>query len=227
MYKDFLQLLFPKSCVVCDSQLSDNELPICLFCSEDLPFNPLFEKQDNYTSKLFYGRLNIEHATSLLLFSKKGAVQKLLHELKYRRQEEISTLLGHWTANRLLKTSWVQNIEVIVPVPIHPKRLRQRGYNQVEGFGKVIAKTLDVPYIDNVLVKKRFTRTQVFKKRLDRLESIEDTFKLNKNLDVLSSKHILLVDDVVTTGATLEACGYKLLQVDGVKLSIATMAVTL
>ena len=226
MILDLINLLFPNVCVTCDNALSKNESCICVECSDDLPFNPTFSDSDNYTTKMLYGRLKIEHATSLLVFQKRGKVQKLLHELKYKKQELVSAYLGKWCARKLLETSWHTEITMVVPVPIHPKRLKERGYNQVTLFGKAIAETLDVPYRDDILIKKRGTKSQVFKRRMARFGQHDDTLFLNTT-EALENQYILLVDDIITTGATVESCGAKLLSAQNSKLSVLTMAITI
>jgi ComF family protein len=175
---------------------------------------------------MFYGRLPLEHGVSLLTFEKKGTTQKLMHQLKYRGDEQISEYLGKWMAQKLLKTEWHKTITAVVPVPIHPKRKKKRGYNQVTLFGKAIASALNVPYEDQILIKTGITKTQVFKKRIARWGQLDNTLTI-KDLNVLKGQHVLLVDDIITTGATIEACGAKLLETENLKFSVATMAITL
>lgn len=201
----------------------NNERVICTNCRHELPVTNFSLDNDNPVQKVFYGRVKLEYATSLLLFQKKGNVQKLMHQLKYRGHREISEFLGQWMGSVLLETPLLSQIDAVIPVPLHKKKMRSRGFNQVEDFGREIAGSLNVPYIDNVLLKRSFTSTQTLKARLSRWGNIEETFVL-ANPDLIYNKHILLVDDIITTGATLEACSGVLKQAGEVKISIASMA---
>lgn len=227
MLPDFFDLLFPKTCACCDNLLVANERVICTFCRNELPLNNPYLENGNETEKVFYGRVQIAHAISLLMFQKQGIAQQLMHDLKYRGNKIISSELGNWVGIDLLKTSWHKELEVVVPIPLHKRRLRKRGYNQVEGFGKNIAKILGIPYNNRCLVKVQANKTQVFKNLTARFKNVEHSFELNKKEALqLANKHILLVDDIVTTGATLETCAQKLLKIPKVNISIATMART-
>lgn len=225
MFHDLINLFYPKICNCCEKELVKNEKVVCTLCLHKLPVTNFHSDNDNTVKKVFYGRLSIENATSLLYFRKKGMVQNLIHNLKYRGHKEIGVFLGQWLGEELKNEMAYNGIEAIVPVPLHRKKLRSRGFNQVEGFGKEIARSLNSKYIDNVLVKKSASRTQTLKKRLGRWGTIEETFSVEKT-EKLRNKHILLVDDLITTGATMEACAGKLLEIEGIKISLATMAIT-
>ena len=225
MFHDLLDILYPRVCYVCETTLASNQNVLCSRCLHDLPVADFHLEKENPVEKIFYGRIPVENATALLLFEKKGMVQKLIHNLKYRGHEEIGSYFGKWLGEELKQNGSYADISAVIPVPLHKKKLRQRGYNQVAKFAAEIAAALEVPYIDNVLLKLTSTQTQTIKTRFARWGSIEETFSLN-NADQLTNAHILLVDDLVTTGATLEACAQTLLQVPGTKISIATMAVT-
>lgn len=224
MIKNLLNLFFPKVCYACNNLLADRETYICTECRHNLPVTNYHFNNDNTVKKVLYGRVKIEHATALLRFHKKGMVQQLMHGLKYRGYEEIGEFLGKWLGNELKNIEEYKNIDVIVPVPLHKKKLKKRGYNQVEKFGREIANALDIPYIDTVLNKTTLTQTQVFKKRIARWSNDDEVFNTT-NLDSLANKHILLVDDIITTGATVEACANELLKGHNIKLSLATMAI--
>lgn len=225
MFHDLLNLLYPRLCHTCETELLTNEKVVCTKCIHELPVTNYHLENGNAVEKVFYGRVKVENATSLLLFEKKGMVQHLIHNLKYKGHEEIGEFLGAWMGNELKETESYKEITAVVPVPLHKSRLRERGYNQVEKFGKAIAEALEVPYIENVLVKKTASKTQTIKKRFARWGNMDATF-LIENPSQLENTHILLVDDLVTTGATLEACAAKLLKIPGVKVSMATMAIT-
>ena len=225
MFHDLANLFYPRICNCCDSPLLKAEKVICTACLHKLPTTNYHLDNENATKKVFYARLSIENATSLLYFKKKGMVQNLIHNLKYKKQEEVGNFLGNWLGEELETHSGFRKIDCVIPVPLHRRRLKQRGFNQVTEFGKELAKKLDAEFIDDVLVKKSASRTQTFKKRLGRWGSIDESFMI-ENPEKLENKHLLLVDDLVTTGATLEACGNKLLEIKNTKLSIATMAIT-
>ncbi|PRX52569.1 ComF family protein [Salegentibacter salegens] len=225
MFHDLTNLFYPTICNCCDSPLLKAEEVICTSCLHKLPITNYHLDNENATKKVFDARLSIENATSLLYFKKKGMVQNLIHNLKYKKKEEVGSFLGNWLGEELKLHPGFKEINCVIPVPLHRKKLKKRGFNQVTGFGKELANKLDAEFIENVLVKKTSSRTQTFKKRLGRWGAIDATFMI-ENHEKLENRHILLVDDLVTTGATLEACGNKLLKIKNTKLSIATMAIT-
>ncbi len=224
MYKDLINLLYPNICQICDTVLLKNEEVICTNCLHELPVTNFHFHNENPVKKVFYGRFPLQNATSLLFFKKKGSVQKLIHQLKYRGHKEISSYLGKWMGEELLKSPFFKNIDLVIPIPLHKKKLKNRGFNQVEGFALEISQLLNVPYNDTTLQKTSFSTTQTLKARLARWGNIQETFVL-VNPENLKNKHILLVDDLITTGATMEACATELLKSPGVKISIASMAI--
>ncbi len=225
MFHDFVDFIFPRLCNGCETALNRNEKVLCTSCLHTLPLTYYHLEDGNAVETIFYGRIPVENATSLLLFEKKEIVQKLIHNLKYKGHQEIGSFLGAWMGNELKEVKDYREITVVIPVPLHKKKLKKRGFNQVEAFGREISKALQVPYKDHILLKKSASQTQTVKKRFARWGNIGETFVL-EHPEEIENAHILLVDDLVTTGATLEACAEKLLQVKGVKISIATMAVT-
>lgn len=224
MFKHLVDLFFPKICHACLNVLSDNEVTICTNCRHDLPVTNFHLNNDDTVKKVLHGRAKIENATALFRFQKKGITQQLIHHLKYKGYEDISAVLGDWLGGELKSVEAYQDIDLVIPVPLHKKKLRKRGYNQVAKFGQQIAKNLGANYTDNMLVKVSHTQSQITKKRLARWQDSDSLFKI-KDKKQLANKHILLVDDIITTGATLEACTTVLKQADGVKISIATMAI--
>lgn len=221
---NLLNLFFPQVCLSCDTHLNDNEKHICTFCRDDLPVTDFHTQVDNAVAKRLYGRVNIELATSLLWFNKKGIVRHLLHNLKYKGHEEVGVFLGKWLGEELAQLPAYASIDVIVPVPLHKSKLRKRGYNQVDKFGREIATALSKAYDSKTLIKTKATTTQVFKNRLKRILTHEEDFAIS-DYNTLKGKHILLVDDIITTGATIEACANQLLTIEGVTISVATMAI--
>ena len=197
---------------------------ICTQCRHTLPLTDLHRYNDPAIKKVFYGRLNLEEATALFYFEKKGPVQELLHNLKYRGHEDIGRFFGEWLGAELATVEAYKHIDVVIPVPLYKSKLRKRGYNQVAKFAKEIANALHADYNDTVLIKIKSTKTQVFKGRLTRWNDDGALFDISENKS-LEGKHILLVDDIITTGATVEACATVLLKIDNIKLSLATMAI--
>lgn len=219
-----LNLLFPQVCSGCDIVLSPLEMVLCLSCRHNLALLIKTEEDLPSLKNRFYGKCPIVYAVALLEYRKKGAVQELIHNLKYRGKEEIGSFLGRWLGAILKEEKRFKEIEGVIPVPLHYKKQRIRGYNQVAKFGQEIAKSLKVPYYDDVLIKVSTTASQVRKNRFLRFAA-EEVFTI-QNIKKIYNKHVLLVDDVVTTGATIEKCVFQLLHAKGTRISIATMATT-
>jgi ComF family protein len=178
---------------------------------------------ENEVFKTFYGRIPLEHASALLYFHKKGRVQELIHSLKYHGQESISFVLGKWYAEELKNHQLLQTVDIIIPVPLHPKKLRKRGYNQVAEFGKAFSEELESPFATEILYRKVYSKTQSQKNSLERTEGIDTIFEVSFS-ESDHNKHFLLIDDVITTGATLEGCAKALLKIPGAKISVVCMA---
>lgn len=217
-----LNLLFPKVCVGCQSLLVASETVLCAQCRHQLPLASHHTTGSTALKDVFYGRFPIEQATALLHYQKKSITQTLLHALKYKGREEIGSFLGAWLGAELAECEAYSGIDVVIPVPLHRQRLKKRGYNQVEKFGREIATALSVPYRDDLLLKVSKTASQVFKSRLLRFDP--DAMFTLRQKEQLTGCHILLVDDIVTTGATLENCAQQLFAATDIKLSVATMA---
>lgn len=178
---------------------------------------------ENDAYKKFYGRIPVEHVSALVYFHKKGIVQELIHSLKYRGQEAIGTVFGEWYAEELKNIPVLRTVNTIIPVPLHPKKLRERGYNQVTEFGNALAKSLQIPISNSILFRQVYSKTQSQKNRLGRTEGIDTIFDVSFD-EKDHNKHFLLIDDVITTGATLEVCAKALLKIPGTKISIVCMA---
>ncbi|WP_299553553.1 phosphoribosyltransferase family protein [Seonamhaeicola sp.] len=224
MLKSLVNLFFPKVCYACLNVLQDNADTICIDCRHDLPVTNFHFDDDDSIKQVLYGRADIENGTALFRFEKQGIVQRLIHGLKYKGYENIGYTLGNWLGGELKEIERYQTIDAVIPVPLHKKKLRKRGYNQVAKFGQQIASNLGTDYVDDVLVKITNTRSQTKKGRFSRWKNSDELFSLS-NMASIKNKHILLVDDIITTGATLEACTSVLKQVPNVKISIATMAI--
>ncbi len=218
-------ILLPKTCVGCKSHLLQGEHHLCLSCRHQLPFTYYEEQEDNPVKKIFCGRVPIHAATALLHFTKQGIVQEIIHAIKYRDHTSLAEELGHWLGHQVQDQSLFSDIDLILPVPLHPLRRMRRGYNQVDPFGGALAQYLNASFSKCYLKRKRLTSKLAFKGRLDRWTSLENAFTVRKSSQ-LEGKHVLLVDDVITTGATLEACALQLLKVPNIRISIAAMAIT-
>lgn len=205
--------------------LATHENILCLECRHDLPETNFSSQSNNLIEKMFAGRIPIESATSLFFFHKKGKTQEIIHQLKYKNHQEIGTLLGAWFGEEIKNSARFNQIDCIVPVPIHSKKLKQRGYNQLTNFGISLSKILNVPFLEHKLIKKNTAETQTHKGRIDRWENVKFLFDI-QDQNAFKDKHILLIDDVITTGATLEACSNQLLLCENVKISIAVIAYT-
>ncbi|MFM9988398.1 MAG: ComF family protein [Flavobacterium sp.] len=225
MLKNLIKLFFPEICSGCSEILFTNENTICISCRHKMPLTNDLLIIENDSFKKFYGRIPIEHASAMLYYHKKGIVQQLIHNLKYKNHQEIGLILGEWYANDLKDNKTLTNIDYIIPVPLHKKRLKERGYNQVSTFGNAIANGLKKQFDDTILIRNEYAKTQSKKDLTNRNSVSENTFQA-QFLNIHHNKHFLLIDDVLTTGATLEACGKAVLQIPGSKLSIVTIAMS-
>lgn len=226
LFLDIYNLFYPELCLSCSEQLTDNEKIICTKCNLELPLTNFSNLENNPLKNTFKGRIDIQNATSLLLYHKKGIVQKLIHQLKYKNQQEIGSLFGNWLAYEIKKSNYFKDIDYIISVPLHKNRLKERGYNQLDYFGKSLSAILAIPYETNLLIKVDNTKKQSKKNRFARMEKAETIFKINP-LPNFEGKHFLLIDDVITTGATIESCYACLSQIKNCKISIAVMAFTI
>ncbi len=222
--RPLFDLFYPPICEACTEMLSPGEQMLCTQCRHNLPVAQLHLTTQKPIHELLYGRLDVQLAAALFYFDKKSHVQQLIHNLKYRGHEDVSGFLGNWLGSDLQNIPAYKNIEYVLPVPLHRLRKRKRGYNQVEGFGRAIAQKLEVPYEDGVLYRTANTRKQVFLTRFFRGSDIINSFAIN-HADALKGRHILLVDDLITTGGTIEGCALALQKIPGIKISIAVMAI--
>ncbi len=224
-FKDISNLFFPNLCLSCSAILTQNEKYLCTTCRFELPVLSYTDLKNNALENIFTGRIPIEQATALLLYRKKGIVKELIYHLKYNGKQSIGYFFADWLGEEIKQSNRFKNIDYIVPVPLHSKRFKERGYNQLDFFGKRLSEILKIPYRKDILLKKSNTTKQSKKSRFARMEKKDAVFYLSPTID-LSNKHILLLDDIVTTGATIESCFYGLNQFDAIKVSIAVMAYT-
>jgi ComF family protein len=225
LLKDFFYLFYPNICANCNEQLLQNEKIICVFCRHDLPLTNFNSYTNNKVFTIFYGRITIEKAYSLLLFRKEGITKNLIHNLKYKGNETVGIFFGNWLGEILYKNKEFSSVDFIIPVPIHSKKKKIRGYNQVTKFGECLSTHLNIPFVEDILIRQSTTKTQTLKSRFDRFKNLETKFLLT-DTKAFKGKHILIIDDVITTGATLEACALALLKTSNLRISILTMAYT-
>ena len=223
IFHDILDMIYPNYCLGCNAQLAGNSEVLCMDCAEELPYTHFFDKEENPVKEIFYGRITVAHAGSALFYTKGSLVQRLLFALKYQGNKNAGLFLGALLAQQLAETRWIQEIDCIVPLPLHKKRERKRGYNQSAVIGSKLSEMLAIPMNTDMVERAVYTETQTHKTREARWQSMQTVFKI-KDENALQSKHILLIDDVLTTGATMEVCGNEILKVKDTKLSIATAA---
>lgn len=220
---DFFTMIFPNYCVSCQEGLAKGENDICTFCRYHLPQTNFHVNVENELARKFWGKINLKYALAYLKFIKSGKVQRILHELKYNSQPQLGILLGNWYGEILCQHTYHQKFDLILPIPLHKNRAKTRGYNQSDAFAQGLSEALQVDWSPNLLVRNTHTTTQTHKKRFERWENVKNVFEVPQK-EAVANKRILVVDDVVTTGATLEAC-LQVLQVNGAKeLSIAAIA---
>lgn len=225
MLKNLLKLLFPALCYGCEELLLNNEKKLCTACIHNLPITNHHLFNSNDTINKFYGIVPLEFAFSMLYFHHDGIVQKLIHQLKYKGKQEIGSYLGNKYSLELKEVLKNHNLDYIIPVPIHSKRLKERGYNQVETFCLELSKNLEIPYNNSILYRNKYSKTQTKKSKVERQENDTILFDIHDNSN-FQGKHFLLIDDVITTGATIELCTKALLKIHNAKVSVITMAYT-
>ncbi len=215
-------LFFPRICPACRDLLNINEKVLCIKCISEFPYTNFHLDADNEMAKLFWGRVMIENAASFFYFRKGSPYQHIIHEIKYHNQKKLGKDMGRWFGCELKNTPF-SDADIIVPVPIHYSKLKKRGYNQSELIADGLSEAINLPVEPKALIRTVNTDTQTRKSRYERWTNVEGIFKVISP-HKLRGKHILLVDDVVTTGATLEACASAVLAVENTKVSVLTLA---
>lgn len=221
--KDFASLFFPNYCLACNNTLVKGEEIVCTSCMTEMPQTDYHLYRENTLQTRMALRIPVVYAMAFFKFAKSSRVQHLLHNLKYKNHPEIGVMLGKVYGTKLIDSGLSSEFDLILPVPLHESRKRKRGYNQSAKFADGLSQKLNIPFTDSLLTRAVNTQTQTRKTRLNRWQNVSDVFQIKDNNEI-KGKHILLVDDVITTGATIEACGQKLLENGCEKLSIACLA---
>jgi ComF family protein len=217
------QIMYPLQCWGCGSDAVQATDRICIQCMTHLPQTNFANITDNAVEKIFYGRIPIAAATSLFYFSKNTLLQHLMHQLKYKNNPDVGVYLGKQLGKAMAESNRFNNIDGVIPIPLSKKRQQKRGYNQALAISEGIADYMQIPVYNNLTIRQRDNETQTHKTRQERWENMQNVFKVT-NTTQIEDKNILLVDDVITTGATLEACAAELQKIKGTSISIATLA---
>jgi ComF family protein len=223
LWDDFISLLFPRLCYGCGNHLLRNENLICTECYVVIPRTNFHIENENPVAQLFWGRCMIEKAAAFSFFNKGSRIRNLIHNLKYKGIKELGYELGRIYGLSLKSSGFTVNIDLIIPVPLHPSKKRNRGFNQSELISTGIADATGLPVNINSLARSKVSATQTRRSRFERWTNVEGIFRVT-DPDILKDRHILLVDDVITTGSTIESCANELLKVEGVKVSVVALA---
>ncbi len=223
MFSDALHLFYPHNCMGCGSDLLSKDNLLCIHCIDELPHTHFAKHENNFIERIFTGRIPVKAAHSEFYFSKGQLVQQLIHQLKYNGNKEIGHWLGTLMGNSLLESSRFSNIDYLVPLPLFPDKEFKRGYNQAGIICNGVAAAMQIPVLAKNIIRQRSTETQTRKHRAERWQNVDGSFAIMKPADLIG-KNILLIDDVITTGASIEACGQAILQVNSTTLSIAALA---
>jgi ComF family protein len=226
LFSDFISLFYPRYCAACGNSLWKHEEVVCTRCDFHLPRTNFHLELDNPVSRLFWGRAKLKSAAAFYYFHKGNRVQHLVHELKYKGRKDIGIYLGRQYGSYLKNSPFFNSVDIILPVPLHKKKLMQRGYNQSEQFALGLMAAMKIPLDTNSLIRTRASETQTRKARFSRWENVSGLFYIS-DPGKLAGKHILLVDDVITTGSTIESCTKALLSVPGSVISVAAIAASL
>ncbi len=222
LVSELAHLFYPNACIVCGDGLLNSEEGICLKCLYRLPRTNNYLEKDNVAERFMAARMPFERIASYCIYTKGGMLSSLIYQLKYHGKCEIGTLLGRLFGKDLVGSDFLKPVELIIPVPLHPKKERARGYNQAEVIARGIAEATSLPILTGNLVRVIYNPTQTKRSKTQRWENVKGIFDVVDNAS-FEGRHLLLVDDVITTGSTLEACGVALRKCQGIKISVATL----
>lgn len=223
IWTDLWKLFFPRCCLLCGERLVPGEKVLCLKCLSGLPRTQFHLQEDNAVEYDFFGKFPVDHATSFLYYAKGGDVRRLLYELKYYGNKEVGEVMGRTMAAELMSSHFFDGIDLIVPVPLHRRKERQRGYNQSECLARGISVVTGIPMNAHIVIRSRYTDTQTHKGQYERWENVQNLF-ICVSPGLLEGKHLLLVDDVLTTGATVVSCADAFRSIPGLHISVLTLA---
>lgn len=221
--KQLFHLFYPNVCEACGEELVGNENIICIACWKDLPETMFHLQVNNPLEQKFFGRIPLEYGSSMYYFNKDSRIQDVLHALKYRNNIDVGIELGRRFGRVIESCTWLKDIDVIIPIPLSNQKMKARGYNQSEYIALGLSEILNIPLNTTSVIRTKHTETQTRKSRAERLENMHSAFEIQNEKD-LEGKHVLLVDDVITTGATLESCALRILKEKNTKISIVTLA---
>ena len=216
-------LFFPRCCAVCGASLIEGEDTICTHCNIDMPRTNYHKMKDNPVERMFWGKFPLERATSYFFYRKGSDFRRILHQLKYGGRKELGAVMGRCMAAELLPTGFFEDVDVVIPAPLHPRKQRACGYNQSEWIARGVSAVTGIPVDTESILRKKNTETQTRKSVFERRDNVEGIFEL-QHPETLAGKHILIVDDVLTTGSTTLACASCLVNVEGIRISILTLA---
>ena len=226
-YKDVLNILYPRLCLSCNNVLHDCEQDVCHHCLSGLQLTGFDYRHNNPVYEKLSAIVNIESATTLFLFDKSGVIQELIHNLKYKNRPEIGAFFAETAKDYLSNPGFFTDIDYIVPVPLHPKKQRLRGYNQMTEFGRNLENFFGVPYTEEILLRQIHTESQTKKNALQRRENVKNAFKI-AGAEKYKGKHFVIIDDVITTGATIESCAETVLNnIPDAKVSVLALSMVL
>ncbi|MFH0842013.1 MAG: ComF family protein [Bacteroidota bacterium] len=224
LWDDFISLLFPRLCYACGNHLTRNENLICTECYILIPRTGYHLQPENPVEKLFWGRCRIEKAAAFSFYNRGSRIRNLIHNLKYKGIRDVGYELGRIYGQSLNGSDFIRDIDLIIPVPLHPSKKRKRGFNQSDLICRGMSEATGIPVDTESLARVTVSATQTKKSRYDRWTNVEGIFNVTGH-EALRGKHVLLIDDVITTGSTIESCTNELLKAEGVKVSVAALAV--
>jgi ComF family protein len=225
LVQSFSHIFFPHLCAGCGSDSLSHEQLLCLHCLQELPVTDFPFHAGNPVEKIFWGRVDLCAASAQYYFTKNSALQHILHQFKYNGRRQLGIYFGHLMGEALQQSNRFTDIEALIPLPLFASKEKRRGYNQAAVLCEGIAGAIKIPVLKDLVTRTMATETQTHKNRVERWQNISGKFEL-KDRNLLRNKHVLLVDDVITTGATLDACATELLEIEGIRISIAALAYT-